>query len=333
MPLLLRMKWIAFLVLLPALVVSQPIVGSDQRLEQLLPGGPLPEKILNGRSVVLYTPVFKERDIDLIHAGLVKAGIDAIAYFETDRVLAGPDVEQAFVKYFTTREILNLVVVDKAGAQFRLSILPLVMRKDQLDLNQPSWQVQHADLSEVLRQLYSTALNTYTRQNMLINDVPETGLAITVIEGRRAEAFASDLKVDRLAVQKTGDELTDQELEEIMKQYPFKYALFDPSIPESDLRRQGYFYILRCINSRAPVGKQLLGYDLPKAVTAVASITYTDGVEKVKTISAETPVYKYYFRQIEFNNVFLGTKWDADTTWQDALVNFISGFRKELRVN
>jgi hypothetical protein len=55
-------------------------------------------------------------------------------------------------------------------------------------------------------------------------------------------------------------------------------------------------------------------------------------VERVKTITAETPVYKFYFRQIEFNNVFLGTKWDADVSWEKGLQNFIMGFKRELRI-
>jgi transposase len=32
-------------------------------------------------------------------------------------------------------------------------------------------------------------------------------------------------------------------------------------------------------------------------------------------------VYKFYFKHIDSGNMFLGTKWDADLTWQQALIN------------
>jgi hypothetical protein len=327
------MRLIFLLTLLTVKLMAQPFPTGSVRLMQLQGGGALPEKILNGRTVVLYSPAIRQQEIPEIHDGLVQAGIDIVAYFETDRVLAGYDAELAFAKYFAIREVVNLVIVDKAASFYTVSILPVPPKKDQVDLSQPAWQVSDASLKEALRQVYSTALNTYKRQNMLIIDVPETELQVNIIEGRRTEAYASDLRVDRLAVQKTGDEETDRQLEEIMKTYPYKYALVDPSIPELDLRKQGYFYILRFVHARGPIAKQLLGYEMTIGATAIASVTFDDGAEKVKTIPADRPVYKFYFRQIEFNNVYLGTRWDADTTWQQSMQNFIAGFRKEMRVN
>jgi hypothetical protein len=54
---------------------------------------------------------------------------------------------------------------------------------------------------------------------------------------------------------------------------------------------------------------------------------------QLKNIAANTVVYKFYVRHIDSGNIFLGTKWDADTTWQDALKNFIGGFKAELKIN
>ncbi len=328
-----RMRNILLLMVTVIAASAQPFTGSTISTSQLQGGGALPEKLLNGRTVVLYSPAIREKECMDIHAGLVQTGIDAVAYFETDRVLGGYDAELMFARYFTKREIDNLIIFDKLSNQYTVSILPLTIKKEKIDLAQPAWQVRDGSLGEVLRLVYSSALNALKRQNMLINDYPETGLNVNIIEGRRTEAYAADLRVDRLAVQKTGNEAVDKELEEIMQNYPYKFALVDPAIPELDLRRQGYFYILRFIQARGFVAKQLLGYEIPQGTTAMATVTFADGTEKIKTLPADTPVYKFYFRQIEFNNVYLGTRWDADTTWQQALQNFIAGFRKEMRVN
>ena len=318
--------------MIPLLSWAQIEPGSQSLIDKLVPGGALPEKILSTRSTVLYSPNFSEKELTEIHAGLVRTGLDATVYFETDRVFAGPDVELAFSNYFAKREISNLVVIEKHGS-FRIALLPFKPGQNTIDLSLPSWQMESSTLSELMQLVYSNVLNTYKKQNMLINDVAETDLIVNVIEGRRTEAFASDLKIDRLAVRKFGDEAANARLEALMKNYPFKYALVDPNLSETDLRKQGYFYILQFVHTRGYAAKQLLGYEVSPSESALASITFTDGIEKVKTIPSNTPVYKFYFRQIEFNNVFLGTKWDADTTWHQALENFISGFRKEMLVN
>jgi hypothetical protein len=310
---------------LNAEVQSQSITG------QLQTGGSLPEKILNGRSVVLYSPLFTTKEINDLHAGLMRSGIDAVAYFEADRVFAGPDVEDAFSKYFSTREIECLVICDKLENNYAITITPFNAKAGFVEPGQRAWSTSDAYLKEALRQLYSQALNTYKKENLLISEVPELNLSVNVITARRTEAFATDLKVDGLAVQKFGDE-RDAELEEIMKAYPFKYKLVDAGIPEPELRKQGLFYILRFVHSRGPVAKALLGYEVREGETALVSVTYENGVERVKTIPAEIPVYKFYFRQIEFNNVFLGTRWDADVSWQKGLQNFITGFKRELRI-
>lgn len=300
-------------------------------LTQLRTGGPLPEKIMSGRSVVLYSPLLTKKEIDDLHTGLVRSGIDAVVYFEIDRVFAGSDVEDAFNKYFSTREIECLVICDKQENKYSVTITPFNAKAGFVEPGQSAWSTSDAYLKEALMQLYSQALNTYKKENLLISEVPELNLSVNVFTARRTEAFATDLKVDGLAVQKFGDD-RDAELEEIMKSYPFKYKLVDADIPEPELRKQGLFYILRFVHSRGPTAKALLGYEVREGETALVSVTYDNGVERVKTIPAETPVYKFYFRQNEFNNVFLGTKWDADVSWQKGLQNFIMGFKRELRI-
>lgn len=316
------------------LAVLLPLLGYGQLFISELPAREnLPEKLLSTRSAVFYSYTLTDKELSDVHATMVRAGVDAVAYFEIDRVFAGADVTLAFSQYFAKREINTLVILEKSDNAYRITITPFSGKENIIGPDQSVWRTEDPVLKETLRIFYNTTFNTLKKQNMLINDIPETELVVPIIAGRRSELFASDLKVDRLAVQKFGDPVLDQQLEDIMKAYPFKYALVDNSIAEPELRRQGYFYILRFVHTRGSVAKQLLGYELSKAVTGIASIAYSGGQEQVKTIPSDQSIYKFYTRQIEFNNVYLGTKWDADVTWQAALINFIAGFKKEMRVN
>jgi hypothetical protein len=183
-------------------------------------------------------------------------------------------------------------------------------------------------------EVYRNALVGRTRENLLLSEAPEKNLSVPVIKGRRVEAWAYDLKVDNLAVPKFNDPKMDEELEAIMKQhYPLKYGVVDPSIPEEELRKQGYFYVLRCINSRSVIARELLGYDVSKGETAFVSFTYPNGQVVTKNIPGNQEVYKFYPKKIYDGSVYVGTKWEADTTWQQALINYLKVFKAELRID
>jgi hypothetical protein len=76
-----------------------------------------------------------------------------------------------------------------------------------------------------------------------------------------------------------------------------------------------------------------LGYEAAKAQSAIVSVAYPDDKPHLKNIPANTMVYKFYFKHIDSGNIFLGTKWDADLTWQQALINQIKAFKAELKIN
>jgi len=158
-------------------------------------------------------------------------------------------------------------------------------------------------------------------------------MPLNLFKGRRSEFFSIDLKVDPLAIPKSGDETLDKELEEIMKSYPYKYKLTEPGLSEAQIRQDGSYYVLRFIFARDKAAQNLLGYDGAKSQSAIVSVTYPDNNPHLKNIPANTMVYKFYFKHIDSGNIFLGTKWDADLTWQQALINQIRAFKAELKIN
>lgn len=318
------------LVLLPAFVVNGQNALYDEFFSRMKPAAGLPEKLLSTRSVVVYSHNMTDKELNLIQENCGEIGIDAVAYYDLDVMLAGKDMGQALSFTFNKRGIENLVIICKA-AKFKAYITPFNTKSTFVEANQVAWMGEDASLAELLRTIRRTA-GTLTRTNLLINDFPETDLEVNPITGRRSEFVAIDLKVDPLAVPLFGD-TRDKDLESIMAAYPFKYKLTKPGLPERELRVQGSLYVLCYVYTRGSVARQVLGYDTTKPESAFVSITYPNGQPVMKTYAADEYVYKFYFKHIDSGNVFLGTKWDADTSWQQALKNHLMAFKSELKLN
>lgn len=312
---------------------AQIPLSGDQLVGQLTSGAPLPEKLLSTRTVVFYSPEFSLNELEKIQSEFQKTGIDAVAYYDLDKVFAGKDVSIALAEYFNKREIENLVIFLKEPKKFRIAITTFNTKETFVEKNQYSWTMENPVLADLLQSIYLTASATLKNENLLIIDVVENNLPIEVIKGRRQDFFAMDLKVDKLAVPKFGNAVQDKKLEEIFKDYPYKYEFTEPGIPEEELRNKGFFYVLSFIYTRGIIARDLLGYDISKGESAIVSVTYPNGEIQLKNYPAEKKVYKFYFKHIDSGSVFLGTKWDADLTWEQALQNQLKGFKKELRIN
>jgi hypothetical protein len=315
-------------------VVSQLVIPEKALIEELNLQGGLPEKLLSTRTAVIHHYTISPAELQEVQLSFQRTGIDAIIYFELDKVFASRDVSKAFNLYFKKREIANLVLLEKGDQGYRITITPFTGKDNIVEPKQPAWSTSHRLLAEALKTLYQTSANQQKKQNLLVNDAPETDANINFILGKRNEFYATDLKVDALAVPKTGVESIDQELEEIFKNnYPLKFKLTEPGVLESELRKQGQMYVMCFLYTRGETAKELLGYDMTKSVSAFLSVTYPEGEQQLKNIPSNAPVFKFYFKHIDSGNVFLGTKWDADLTWQQALLNYIRGMKAELRID
>ncbi|HEY0770965.1 MAG TPA: hypothetical protein VGD31_11595 [Sphingobacteriaceae bacterium] len=312
---------------------AQLPLDESQFYARIKPGTVLPEKLLASKTAVFYPYTMTQKDLALAQQYFQRAGIDAVVYLESDLLMAGRDVSVNMAQYLNAREIANLIVFQKTEGQYKLTLFEYNRKANFIEADAPTWVNQNRVLEEILKTLYLAASNGgLKRENNLINDVAESGSVINAIEGRRNEFYAIDLKVDPLAVPKFGDEALDKQLEEIMKAYPFKYTLTDAGLSEAELRKQGYLFVLRFVKARAKVAKQVLGYDVTKAESAIVSISYTGDQPELRNISVNADVYKYYFKHIDSGNVYLGTKWDADEYWQQAIVNQLRGMKIELKI-
>jgi hypothetical protein len=310
---------------------AQLPLDEEQFLARLQMGGPLPEKLLSTRTVVFYPYTMTEKELISFQKSFQRCGIDAVIYYETDLVSAGRDVVVNFAGSLTKREIANIVYLQK-GDVYRMIITTYNGKANFVEMNQPAWSLEHRALDVLHQKLFTTVANSLKNENLLISDYPERGFSVRAINGNRNEFFAIDLKVDPLAVPKFGNEAMDKELEETMKMYPYKYTLTEANLSEAELRKQGYLYVLRFVHARNRVARNVLGYSVPKAQSAIASMAYINDVQQLRNIPANDVVYKFYFKHIESDNVFLGTKWDADPFWQQALLNQLKGFKTEFKI-
>jgi len=320
------------------LIVLLQLTASAQDVESLLSKlkitESVPSDLLSVKSAVLYSSTLQQNELETLQKSFQQTGIDAVEYFESDLILAGKDVVAAFANAFLAREIKYFIFFDKKEYSYSLLVTAFNGKPTFIDAGQAAWSVKNESLISLGNYIYGTALSSQKRTNFLVTDFVEKGDIPVVIKGRRSEFFAIDLQVDKLAVPKFGNEAMDAELEAYFKtNFPFQYQLVDANADEKALRGQGILYTLCFVHVRGKAGKELLGYDMSKSESALASVTYPNGQLQLKTIPSQAPVYKFYFRHIDTGNVYLGTKWDADITWQDALNNHIRGLKTELKIN
>ena len=329
------MRFLFLLLIFYTSSASAQLLDEEKNLiSQLNLSGSLPEKFLSTRTAVFHTYTFTEKELKDAQGYFQRSGIDALVYFETDRLIANADVTRAFSDYLLKREIVNLIFLEKTENNFRVVVTLFNGKENVVDPKQNAWTISNAVFTEALKSIYRTTANQLKKQNMLVNDVPETDVQVNPILGKRNEFFAMDLKVDMLSVPKTGDPAIDQQLEEFFKaNYPLKYKLTEPGLTDRELRKQGYLYVLRFIHTRGIAARELLGYNMTKSESALASVTFPNGQPVLKNIPSNTAIYKAYFKHIDSGNVFLGTKWDADDTWDTALRNHIKGLKLEFRLN
>ncbi len=311
---------------------AQPAYEKDALLSRLSFTESVPDELLATRSIVLYDQGITQKDLEETQQAFQQTGIDAIAYFVTDFMLAGADPEKAFAQYLISRNVTFLIFLTKENQRYTFTFTRFNNTSDFVEPTASAWRQTGTVLKEVLLTIYRFALSNQKKQNFLINDFPETEIPIKYFSGRRNETFTAMVKSFKVAVPKFGNEKADAELEQILKEhFPLKYELVDPALSESDLSSRGFITVLRFVHTRGLVAKKILDYDISQMANSIASVVVVNGEAELKTIPAEETIYKFYIKHLEYGNLFLGNKWDADTSWQAALVSHLQLMRQDLK--
>ncbi len=323
-----RRSLLGIFLLLGNILLAQPVMPAFQ------PSSYPPEKLLSARSIALFDYTISISELQEFQKGFQRIGIDAIAYFPIDFVMAGKDVKKAYNDYFLEREISFLLILEKIPPGYRFTATPFTQTPALVDSSKPAWQVSNKKISDLLTTLLQDSWSNQKKNNFLVNEFPELDIAVDPIKGRRQEFYAIDLKVDNLAVMKFGNEAMDKQLEQLfIDNWPLRYKIVEAGSDEQELRRKGFLYVLCFVQTRGQAAREVMGYDMSKDEKNYASVTYPNNQLQLKILPRDEVVYKFYFRHTENGNVFLGTKWDADTNWLDALRNHILAFKQEAKIN
>jgi len=301
------------------------------------------------------------------HEAFKNAGIDPVAYYFTKDVTASQQVRAMVANDLSSRKIKNLILLDQTSSgnpgsfNYSMILTQFSENPDFVSSGQSAWKASSTDLDQVLLKLNRNAGNSgLEKENLLIVDEPDFFYDVNIIRGKRFETFNSDLKIDKLAVPKfiisetpgnlalsqsqeeqinpnTGiysDEELNSELKMIMSGYPYKYELVSYSPEEEEkLWNEGYQYILLRLHAPGKTIKRFLDYEFDDTETDFVTVKKLEnGSTVLKTIPVNGMVYKYYVKHIYTGDIYLGTHWDADESWQEALNNHIMGFKSELNI-
>jgi hypothetical protein len=277
----------------------------------------LPEKILSGRTLLFYDAI-STNELSLIQQSLAATGVDPVLALPVQQLLGGHDIRTVLFNAVQKREVSNLVFFLRTQQGYRCVVTTFSATPAFVKVQQVAWQQQRVSLGELLQQLHREALGTYKKQNLLINETPETELPLRLIEGSRIEGFTSDLRIDRVAVRLAGN-ATDNTLKGALASYPFKLEFVADSVTDQQLRQRGFWYVLNCVYAPEAQAREWLEFAPAKSNPL-----------NPWNAGASAPVYKFYFKKLEFNNWYVGKLWDADPQWTTALANFIDNLRKDV---
>ena len=299
-------------------------------------GSQLPSDLLHTKSVVFVdiigagrTPGPDWHEIAReIHPTFGDIGIDAVAYYSWQDANAGPDATRKLAKELNQRYIENIVYLayNQESKEYTLLIAPFDTENPFVDRQKGAFQLVAGTPATLTRQLDNLVRRSgMEKENFLVIDVPEFFVgAGNVIRGKRAEGFAQDLKLDKLAIPRFGTE-QDSTLARIMKPYPYEYAFVDPQRNEDDLRQEGFQFILLHLHTQEDNIREMLGYtDEPTDKKASSS--------SPKAPPSSRSVYKFYVKHIYTGDVYVGDTWDASPSWRSALTNYLRYMREDMNI-
>lgn len=316
-----------FLLFWSALCKGQTMSEEERFISRLKPIETAPDGLLSSRSAALFSPDYSQTELEEIQTGFQKIGIDAVSYVESERALAGRDLMNAYSRYFISRDIRFLIIMKKEKEEYLVNFVPFNAKSSWTEPGQSTWFVHSSGLRSLLQTIFRALISSQKRQNFLVNDFPERSGPLSAIGGRKEEDWAPGVKVFKIAVPRTGELEADKELELYLKEnFHAKYELVEPDASEKDLLEKEFVYLLRFIHTRGSLAKDILGYDMSKSESALATVNYPNGTLQLKTIPSANSIYKFYLKHIGENIFYLGRKWDADLTWQAALKNYIDGY-------
>ncbi len=340
---------VIFLLVLNAFIAKAQQVPAPIYYSNLSPVNEFPKFLQSKRSVIIVNvPGDWEKFANKVHSKLILMSIDPVLYIDYRDIISGTDATKAILNHLEERKISYLLTFGKNdNNQFDVNI---TSAKNFLKAASPvhkSTYMAHVDLQRLLKNMANELIKAELQKtNFLMVEKPEILRDVKILENRKFEVHARDVNRLKLAVPKfqriTDDQIAalqnkevanqynlkvdrwNKDLESIMKEFPYKYEFVETTLSD-DLFRKGFQYALFHIETKGMMIKKMLNMATEQGETDYVSYTTQNSL---KRINVNTPVAKFYIKQVVTNDVYIGDKWDADVTWQESLRNYIFNFKK-----
>ena len=313
---------------------AQTPTETEKFISRLRPSAAAPEGLISTRSAVLFDATCTQEELEKIQKGFQQTGIDAVTYVPVQAVLAGVDVKNYYSNRFGKRNIKFLFIIRKQNQEYQFWCTAFNTKNAWTNPAPTAWMIHAPRLNDALLQIFRALAGGQKKQNFLINEFPEMESPATVFMNTRNETMIGNLKSFRVAVPGLSDGAADKELLEYFNaNFHGRFESAPDTVTDRQLLQKGVRYVLRFVHAPGALAKELMGYDVNKAETVISSVTYVNGNIQLKMIPSTELVYKFYLKDLEDRNVYLGPKWDGDVTWQDALKNHFDAYRATGRLN
>lgn len=268
-----------------------------------------------------------------VQPAFARMGIDVVGYFNIQDVFAGLETQRAFANFLLGRNINNILVIEKNAAQYTLKMAHFNEKPNFLDQGQKAWKTQGVGLDDILANLKrAVGASGMQQENFLVAKTPEFFEDINLFKRGRYEEYNRDLKLDKLAIPifskiaipANASENTNKisnlnaslqrdslDFVSIMKTYPFQYGFVDPNKTEKELRNEKYEFVLYYLNTSESVILEFLNY------------------QEEKKSASNKQIIKFYVKHIFSGEIYLG-KWDASSSWQQALRSHLEGIKASI---
>lgn len=300
-----------------------------------------------------------------VHPTLRMLAIDPVAYYNLDLLLSGASVTSSFSNDIKSREIKHAIVLKRQlsssnDTAFSLILASLSEEAEFFEAGQQAFQIQHTNLDALLQQLVRAVSGAgLNKSNFLILEKPEFFNKTQIFTSGRFENFNPDLKLDKLAVplfeekpvpasipegmsksevtHKVNSEnvqvkAANERLVSLMKTYPFSSGPVSFKDGDAVWKKDGNHFILFSIHGKAEVVREMLQYENVEDQATYTTTRIVDGEPVTKEIDKNREVYKYYIKHLNSGEIYLGTHWDADTSWDQALENFILNLKASFKI-
>lgn len=307
--------------------------------------GNLPETFFDGKSVVMVSadpgarPALSWQELaDSVHAALVKAGGDPVAYFELEQVSLSEEIQADYAKAFLQRQIKNIIFVTRKKSE--VSIHVGAFSGDGKIINSTGlFGVNGNDVPSTSEQFASLAKGRKSK-NLLVIDVAEFPRIST------EEAVSSLRFIPRnplnLEVFKLGIPIEGSSGQSGLLSY-FRYDLYGKSqetiLAEQEAQKAGIQQILEQEYpyqtewlTEAKSDQELISDKIQFVLTKVegreADLMKSMGLDPSNLEDPSRTVVKFYIKFLVRDELYIGPVWDADPDWKKALRDFLQNLKK-----